>query len=49
MSFDIIDFHTHPFIEKSERIGAYVQSVDMSTQDFFDENSALPSTTSNYS
>jgi len=34
---EVIDFHTHPFLEKYERIGAYVESVDMSTGDFFDE------------
>ena len=36
-AFEIIDFHTHPFLEKNERIGAYVPCVDMCTQDFFDE------------
>lgn len=36
-NFEIIDFHTHPFVEKYERIGAYVNTVDMCTQDFFDE------------
>ena len=37
MKFEVIDFHTHPFVEKYERIGAYVPAVDMCTQDFFDE------------
>lgn len=36
MSFKIIDFHCHPFICDYERIGAYVDTVNMSTQDFFD-------------
>ncbi len=37
MSFEVIDFHTHPFLEKNERIGAYVSSVDLCTQDFFED------------
>lgn len=37
MGFEVIDFHTHPFVEKYERIGAYVDTVNMCTQDFFDE------------
>ena len=37
MEFEVIDFHTHPFVEKYERIGAYVDTVNMCTQDFFDE------------
>ena len=36
MDFEVIDFHTHPFIEKHNRIGMYVDTVDMTTEDFFE-------------
>lgn len=36
MPFEIIDFHCHPFICEKERIGAYVNTVNMRTEDFFD-------------
>jgi predicted TIM-barrel fold metal-dependent hydrolase len=35
MAFEVIDFHCHPFITDEERIGAYVDTVDMKTADFF--------------
>ena len=35
MSFEVIDFHCHPFICDYERIGAYVDTVDMNTEGFF--------------
>lgn len=35
MSFKIIDFHCHPFLCDNERIGAYVDTVNMTTEDFF--------------
>ncbi len=36
MSFEVIDFHCHPFLCDSERIGAYVDTVNMTTEDFFE-------------
>lgn len=36
MSFEVIDFHCHPFMCDSERIGAYVDTVNMKTEDFFE-------------
>lgn len=36
MPFEVIDFHCHPFLCDSERIGAYVDTVNMTTEDFFD-------------
>lgn len=35
MSFEIIDFHCHPFLYNSERMDAYVDNVNMATEDFF--------------
>lgn len=36
MNLEVIDFHTHPFVTGNERIGAYVDCVNMTTSDFFD-------------
>ncbi len=35
MTFDVIDFHCHPFVCNYERIGGYVDTVNMTTEDFF--------------
>lgn len=37
MSFEIIDFHTHPFLRDCERLGAYTDVLNMKTKDFFED------------
>ena len=39
MSFKIIDFHCHPFLCDDERIGGYVNLVNLSTEEFFNHMS----------
>lgn len=34
MKFEVTDFHTHPFLCESERIGAYTKTVNMTPEDF---------------
>ena len=41
MSFEIIDFHTHPFIEKRNNICAHKDFIDMSAENTFEVMKAL--------